>query len=346
MIFNLKLGTDKQQDKSINKQVYLASLDADESKIISIFKNIQSKHEFIMYETRVDKSFKKIESSEGVIFFLSKNHTREDLKFMKHLIQCTKSNNKAIIVIWLGNEEDMIKLPNSYNVIILNESSLEKENNLKKLDSFISRVMESDQSLNKRLVETRLFSIANVSIGKNELLSVRSVDLFLNNEIIIKTVNGILKLYNIHTGDLVSVIATGWNSIVYCWLDHLQKFLILSKDSNPNLKNLGSLFNKCGNIHQTLEIPGIEFSTISYIGYSRTTQRVFISTHPYIKNVMKELNEKFELNDSELSIDGTPTVFNDYIYTRSLNTVNVYDLSFYLLKKVNKIFFIYIHRPI
>ena len=94
----------------------------------------------------------------------------------------------------------------------------------------------------------------------------RFVDLFFNDEIIIKTRYGTLKFYNIHTGDLVSEIVTGWNSMVYCWLDHLQKFIILSKESNPDFENFGSLFDKSGKIHQTLDVPGIKFSTISYIG--------------------------------------------------------------------------------
>ena len=109
----------------------MAYSNADESKIINIFKNIQSKHGFIIYETRGDKHNEKIESSAVVIFCLSKNHARDDLRFMKELIQYTKSNNKAIIFIWLGNEEDMIQIPNSYNTIILSDSSFEKENNLK-----------------------------------------------------------------------------------------------------------------------------------------------------------------------------------------------------------------------
>ena len=59
---------------------------------------------------------------------------------------------------------------------------------------------------------------------------------------------------------------------------------------------------------------------------------------------MKELNGKFELNDTELWIEGTPTVFNDYIYTRNSITVNVYDLSFCLLRKVN-LKYIYLFDP-
>ena len=134
------------------------------------------------------------------------------------------------------------------------------------MDLFISCILESAQNLKKRLVETRLFSITKVTTGKTDLLSVRFVDLFFNDEIIIKTGYGTLKFYNIHTGDLVSEIVTGWNSMVYCWLDHLQKFIILSKESNPDFENFGSLFDKSGKIHQTLDVPGIKFSTISYIG--------------------------------------------------------------------------------
>jgi hypothetical protein len=87
---------------------------------------------------------------------------------MKKLIQCAKSSKKAIIVIWLGDEMHMLKLPDNYSTIILNESSLHNETSLEKLDSFINCLLESAQNYNptEKLVEMRLFSIMKVENGK------------------------------------------------------------------------------------------------------------------------------------------------------------------------------------
>jgi len=268
---------------------------------------------------------------------LSKNHTREDLVFMKKLIQCAKSSKKAIIVIWLGDEKHMLKLPDNYSTIILNESSLHNETSLEKLDSFINRLLESAQNYNptEKLVEMRLFSIMKVENGKIGLISINNVDLFFDDEIIIKPNNGSLKLYNIQTGKLVSVIQTDWSEIAYCWIAHLQNFLVVSKKPNKNFSTFASLFDKSGQIRQSLEISRFVFSWIHCIVYSQTSKKVFIIYSESYDKIIKELNENFELNDSELKIYGTPTVFNDYIYIQDNKRFSVYDLKFCLLRQVN-----------
>jgi hypothetical protein len=109
----------------------------------------------------------------------------------------------------------------------------------------------------------------------------------------------------------------------------------VSKKPNKNFSTFASLFDKSGQIRQSLEISRFVFSWIHCIVYSQTSKKVFIIYSESYDKIIKELNENFELNDSELKIYGTPTVFNDYIYIQDNKRLSVYDLKFCLLRQVN-----------
>jgi hypothetical protein len=143
---------------------------------------------------------------------------------------------------------------NSFNVIVLDDSLnlAERTENIKRFKLLIEQSLNMFEKKHKP-IELKFNLIKTIDSERSRLIQKEKVDL-IENEIIIRISDKILKYFNIQTKKLILEIRVDSIITGFCLIKHLQQLLVITRS---NTTFIASFYSKTGEFLLILDLSNI-----------------------------------------------------------------------------------------
>jgi hypothetical protein len=272
--------------------------------------------EYNLFKTKDHRNY--LEQCDMALYLI-KHERNLKSKYLRKEIEYLNKNNRLFLLILMDKKiiSENIKELNSFNVIVLDDSLnlAERTENIKRLKLFIEQSLNMFEKKHKP-IELKFNLIKTIDSERSRLIQKEKVNL-MENEIIIRISDKILKYFNIQTKKLILEIRV--DSIIsgFCLIKHLQQLLVITRS---NTTFIASFYSKTGEFLREIDIGFEQFLKLDSIYYSELCQTTFLK----FENKIFKLNENFFVEYS-ISIKGKLELFNEYFYSWFRNEICIYD---------------------
>jgi hypothetical protein len=239
---------------SNRKVIYFSCLTENDLKIYAkIFKELgEFEQEYNLFKTKDHRNY----LDQCDMALLIKHERNLKSKYLRKEIEYLNKNNRLFLLILMDKKiisENLMDL-NSFNVIVLDDSLnlAERTENIKRFKLLIEQSLNMFEKKHKP-IELKFNLIKTIDSERSRLIQKEKVDL-IENEIIIRISDKILKYFNIQTKKLILEIRVDSIITGFCLIKHLQQLLVITRS---NTTFIASFYSKTGEFLLILDLSNI-----------------------------------------------------------------------------------------